>query len=1073
MAQTIKLKRSALQGAIPSTSSLDLGEVAINTYDGKMYIKKDDGTPAVIEIGEVTQADVTAHEAALSITKSQVTDLATSDLDLGTNKILYSNVYSTLGDLPSASSYHGMFAHVHETGKAYYAHAGSWVELANVSELFDGAYSSLTGTPSIPTVLTDLSITDGTDGQILTTDGSGNFTFENSSTKLTVLSTKTLDNPNAYGASTSDYFGSAVAVSGNYTIVGAYLEDDAGGSSSGKAYIFDTGTGALLHTLDNPNAYGGSSFDSFGYSVAISGNYAIVGAYQEDADGVSNGGKAYIFNVVDGSLLHTLSDPFDATNDNFGWSVGISGNYAIVGAYRDGIVNSGTAYIFDVATGSLLYTLNDPNAFSTAEDDQFGYSVGISGNYAIVGAPYEDRPDGLNSGTAYIYDISTFTTSTISNANHELVNPNAYGTTAGDNFGNSVAISGRYAIVGAFGEDDASGLSNGKAYIYDISTFGANTTISSSNYVLDNPNAYSTSQSDYFGHAVAISGNYAVVGAYLEDELGGTSSGKAYIYDISTFTTSTISSSNYVLDNPNAYSTSANDRFGKSVAISGNYAIVGAELEDDAGGGDSGKAYIFRTNTQPYSYTGDEIASFAGYTLPTASDTVLGGVKIGTGLAIDGNGVLSATQGGTADSVEWTGVLNTPTTIAGYGITDAFDGAFSSLSGTPTTLAGYGITDAFDGAYSSLTGAPTNVSSFTNDSGYLTSVAFGDLTSTPTTLAGYGITDAFDGSYSSLTGAPTNVSSFTNDSGYLTSETTTTLTGDSVNQKLVFTDETGTQNDIDLSWAVDDTNLARITSGSVNGSTGIATFTRDDATTFTVDFSALFDDTNLTRITSGSISGSTLTLTRSDATTVTVDVSSLLDNTDTIDYINAASFNAGTGVLSLTGIGNAGATVDLDGRYLTSVAFSDLTSTPTTLAGYGITDAFDGDYSSLSNSPTSILNFGITDGTAGQVLQTDGLGNFSFTTVSSGGISNIVEDTTPQLGGTLDANNNNITNIGADGYSLPTADGTNGQVLTTDGAGTLSFTTPASGGADVYLVDGGSATAIYTNGDLILDGGNA
>jgi len=79
--------------------------------------------------------------------------------------------------------------------------------------------------------------------------------------------------------------------------------------------------------------------------------------------------------------------------------------------------------------------------------------------------------------------------------------------------------------------------------------------------------------------------------------------------------------------------------------------------------------------------------------------------------------------------------------------------------------------------------------------------------------------------------------------GYLTSETTTTLTADSINTKLVFTDETGTANDIDLSWAVDDTNLARLTSGTLDALTGIATFTRDDATTFTVDFSALLNIT--------------------------------------------------------------------------------------------------------------------------------------------------------------------------------------------------------------------------------------
>jgi hypothetical protein len=277
-----------------------------------------------------------------------------------------------------------------------------------------------------------------------------------------------------------------------------------------------------------------------------------------------------------------------------------------------------------------------------------------------------------------------------------------------------------------------------------------------------------------------------------------------------------------------------------------------------------------------------------------------------------------------------------------------------------TFIAGTNISIITDAAADSITFNNT----FTQD------FAYSSLTGTPTTISGYGITDAFDGAYASLTGTPTNISTFTNDSGYLTSETTTTLIADSANTKLVYTDETGTANDVDLSWAVDDTNLARITSGTVNGVTGVATFTRDDATTFTIDFSALFDDTNLTRITSGSVSGSTLTLNRSDATTVSVDVSSLLDNTDTIDYINAASFNTTTGELSLTGVGNAGATVNLDGRYLTSVpaqTFASLTSKPTTVAGYGITDA---------------------------------------------GISNVVEDTTPQLGGNLDLNGNEIQNNG-------------------------------------------------------------
>ncbi len=103
-------------------------------------------------------------------------------------------------------------------------------------------------------------------------------------------------------------------------------------------------------------------------------------------------------------------------------------------------------------------------------------------------------------------------------------------------------------------------------------------------------------------------------------------------------------------------------------------------------------------------------------------------------------------------SLAWSALTCTPTTIAGYGITDAFDGAFSSLTGTPTTIAGYGITDAFDGAFSSLSG-------------------------TPTTIAGYGITDAFDGDYNNLTNQPTiptDNNQLTNGRGYTTNTGTVT-----------------------------------------------------------------------------------------------------------------------------------------------------------------------------------------------------------------------------------------------------------------------------------------------------------
>jgi hypothetical protein len=390
----------------------------------------------------------------------------------------------------------------------------------------------------------------------------------------------TLNNPNAYSTIADDEFANSVAISNTYAIVGAYGEDDAGGSLSGKAYIYNAVTGSLLYTLNNPNAYSTSAFDYFGYSVSISDTRAIVGAFFEDDAGGLDSGKAYIYNTATGSLLFTLNNPNPvgtSSSDYFGRSVSISDTYAIVGAHQENasgvVLDAGKAYIYNAVTGALLHTLDNPNAYSTGSFDYFGYSVAISNSRAIVGAYGEDDVNGTTSGKAYIYNAVTGALL------YTLNNPNPVGTSNGDNFGYSVAISSTYAIVGAYGEDSQSG----KAYIYSVAT-GALL------HTLNNPNAYGTTSTDRFGWSVSISDTYAVVGAYLEDDTGGLSSGKAYIFDVST------GALLQTLDNPNAYSTGLGDEFGRSVAISGSQVIVGAPYEDEAGGSNSGKSYIFSSS---------------------------------------------------------------------------------------------------------------------------------------------------------------------------------------------------------------------------------------------------------------------------------------------------------------------------------------------------------------------------------------------------------------------------------------------------------------------------------------------
>ena len=134
------------------------------------------------------------------------------------------------------------------------------------------------------------------------------------------------------------------------------------------------------------------SNDSFGGKAAISGNYAIVGAEYNDAGG-SNSGAAYIFKKSDSDetwsqqIKLVASDP--AVNDRFGSSVSISGNYAIVGAKwdDDADTDSGSAYIFKKNDNDETWSQQMKLVASDAADnDRFGQSVSIYGNYAIIGA---------------------------------------------------------------------------------------------------------------------------------------------------------------------------------------------------------------------------------------------------------------------------------------------------------------------------------------------------------------------------------------------------------------------------------------------------------------------------------------------------------------------------------------------------------------------------------------------------------------------------------------------------------------------------------------------------------------
>jgi len=150
----------------------------------------------------------------------------------------------------------------------------------------------------------------------------------------------------ASDAAAGDHFGRSVAIDGDMAIVGSPYDDDAG-TSSGSAYVF-VRNGDMWEETKKLTARDTAAGDYFGWSVAISGDVVIVGA-DEDDDAGGDSGSAYVF-IRNGDMCEekrklTASDA--TASDYFGYSVAISGDVAIVGSFGDDNAggNSGSAYI--------------------------------------------------------------------------------------------------------------------------------------------------------------------------------------------------------------------------------------------------------------------------------------------------------------------------------------------------------------------------------------------------------------------------------------------------------------------------------------------------------------------------------------------------------------------------------------------------------------------------------------------------------------------------------------------------------------------------------------------------------
>ncbi|HOX33050.1 MAG TPA: FG-GAP repeat protein [Spirochaetales bacterium] len=377
----------------------------------------------------------------------------------------------------------------------------------------------------------------------------------------------------ATGLASGDSFGSSVAIDGDYAIVGCPYEDAGGLGDSGAAYVYER-SGSGWVQVAKLSASDAAAYAYFGSSVGISGEYAIVGAYYASTETVSNCGAAYIFERSEGTWAQAakLLASEGAPGDSFGRSVAIDGDRAMIGApYEDAgeLGDCGAAYVYE-RSGSGWVQAVKLSASDAAPGACFGSSGCIGGEYAIVGAPYMDTETVSNCGAAYVFSRSGETWA-------QAAKLTADDAGADDNLGSSVAIAGNRALVGASWADASAEIEDaGAAYVFERS--GAAWPQKAKLRASD------AAGYDRFGCSVALRGGCALVGA---PKIKSAYTGGAYLFVLSDGAWSQL------LKLTAAGGGEADDWYGYSVALSEEGGIIGVPRALDASEARTGGAELW------------------------------------------------------------------------------------------------------------------------------------------------------------------------------------------------------------------------------------------------------------------------------------------------------------------------------------------------------------------------------------------------------------------------------------------------------------------------------------------------
>lgn len=372
-----------------------------------------------------------------------------------------------------------------------------------------------------------------------------------------------------------DQLGFSVAVSGDTVVVGAPFAAVGGNTGAGAAYVFVKPGGGWASGTQTAKltASDGEVDGNFGHSVAISGDVAVVGAPNATVSGHAARGAAYVFAKPGGGWASStqtakLTASDGAVGHQLGYSVGIDADTIVVGAALAAPASRGAAYLFVKPGGG--WVTGTQTAKLTASDgaanDRLGSSVGVSVDTVVAGAPNDDSA----RGAAYVFvrPVTGWANST------QTAKLTASDRATFDNLGVSVGISGDTVVAGASGDDTG----RGSAYVFVRPISGWTTAAQTAKLT-----ASDGAVGDQLGISAAVSGDTIVSGA---NGVGGQGAGYVFVRPgggwVNAVQTAKLTASDGVAD-----------EFGTSVAISSGTVVAGAPAASVGGNGGQGAAYMF------------------------------------------------------------------------------------------------------------------------------------------------------------------------------------------------------------------------------------------------------------------------------------------------------------------------------------------------------------------------------------------------------------------------------------------------------------------------------------------------